>query len=346
MTNKLEQAARQVIANGVQGTYAKYYSVPPADFEALREALAEQAEQEPVAKRFEKMHANGDVWITTIAAAAIARNAAPVAAHEREKLAEQEQFDMDDHPPHRLCECRKCMEYFTPLPDCDAFAASGKPIAEQTNTQFMEGYRIGLAEMREKCAKVCDEWNWSSKHGSNPSGQLAVLAAAIRAIKFEGDTGFRPVSEMIAEHKQDPKKAAAIEKAKMRKAEQEPVVCVCDCGPNAWHDCDESEGCRIMKRIKNAAPQPTQKVSESVTKQEPVAWALTSENGEVLDCISHTYKVTQPCTVDYDEPLYTAPVRTKDLTDDEIWDLWESNKNETAIEFYESIIAAYKEKNK
>ena len=49
---------------------------------------------------------------------------------------------------------------------------------------------------------------------------------------------------------------------------QEPVVCVCDCGPNAWHDCDESEGCRIMKRIKNAAPQPTQKVSESVTKQE------------------------------------------------------------------------------
>ena len=83
---------------------------------------------------------------------------------------------MNDHPPHRLCECRKCMEYFTPLPDCDAFAAFGKPIAEQTNTQLMEG--------------------------------------------------FRPVSEMIAEHKQDPKKAAAIEKAKMRKAEQEPVAVV------------------------------------------------------------------------------------------------------------------------
>ena len=25
--------------------------------------------------------------------------------------AEQEPFDMNDHPPHRLCECRKCMEY-------------------------------------------------------------------------------------------------------------------------------------------------------------------------------------------------------------------------------------------
>ena len=42
--SKLEIAARQVVANGVQGTYAKYYSVPPADFEALRDALAEQAE--------------------------------------------------------------------------------------------------------------------------------------------------------------------------------------------------------------------------------------------------------------------------------------------------------------
>ena len=52
--------------------------------------------------------------------------------------AEQEPFDMDDHPPHRLCECRKCMEYFTPLPDCDAFATSGKPIAEQEPVAVVE----------------------------------------------------------------------------------------------------------------------------------------------------------------------------------------------------------------
>ena len=134
--------------------------------------------------------------------------------------AEQEPVAMDDHPPHRLCECRKCMEYFTPLHDCDAFAASGKPIAKQTNTQFMEGYRIGLAEMREKCAKVVTE------HVPTCSPNWVSYVVAIRAIKFEGDTGFRPVSEMIAEHKQDPKKAAAIEKAKMRKAEQEPVAVV------------------------------------------------------------------------------------------------------------------------
>jgi hypothetical protein len=80
--------------------------------------------------------------------------------------------------------------------------------------QFMEGYRIGLAEMREKCAKVMESGVLG--HGE--------CAAAIRAINFEGDTGFRPVSEMVAEHKQDPKKAAAIEKAKMRKAERDPVT--------------------------------------------------------------------------------------------------------------------------
>jgi len=101
-------------------------------------------------------------------------------------------------------------------------------LAEQAepNSTFMEGYRIGLAEMREKCATV-------SEQGTGEAVQKTALelllnerkriAAAIRAIKFEGDTGFRPVSEMIAEHKQDPKKAAAIEKAKMRKAEQKPV---------------------------------------------------------------------------------------------------------------------------
>lgn len=84
--------------------------------------------------------------------------------------------------------------------------------------QFMEGYRIGLAEMREKCAKVCDKEMDDWDYQSVVNVALNNCAAAIRAIKFEGDTGFRPVSEMIAEHKQDPKKGAAIEKAKVRKA--------------------------------------------------------------------------------------------------------------------------------
>jgi len=39
------------------------------DDEVINTVAHTPAQQEPVAKRFEKMHANGDVWITTIAAA-------------------------------------------------------------------------------------------------------------------------------------------------------------------------------------------------------------------------------------------------------------------------------------
>jgi len=50
----------------------------------------------------------------------------------REAIAEQSMSMVlnDPHPPHRLCECTACLEYWTPLPDCDAFAASGKVITE------------------------------------------------------------------------------------------------------------------------------------------------------------------------------------------------------------------------
>ena len=88
-------------------------------------------------------------------------------------------------------------------------------------------------------------------------------------------------------------------------------------------------------------------VKAEQAEQKPVAWALTSENGEVLDCISHTYKVTQPCTVDYDEPLYAAPVRTKDLTDDEIAKIAFVDKVPLSTKsLARAVIAAYKEKNK
>ena len=234
-------------------------------------------------------------WIF-LDAAHLERFAALVAAHEREKLAEQEPVAMDDHPPHRLCECRKCMEYFTPLPDCDAFVAFGKPIAEQTNTQLMEGYRIGLAEMREKCAKVCKE----RSHRSDDMG--AICAAAIRAIKFEGDTGFRPVSEMIAEHKRDPKKAAAIEKAKMRKAEREPVA-------------------------------------EVVLRSHKVGFGRTEERKDIVFLAD----------VEVGTKLYAAPVRTKDLTDDEIDRIWlkmpEKDEFEDVHWFARAVIAADREKN-
>ena len=53
-----------------------------------------------------------------------------LAAIREARRAEQSIVLNDPHPPHRLCECTACLEYWTPLPDCDAFAASGKPIAE------------------------------------------------------------------------------------------------------------------------------------------------------------------------------------------------------------------------
>lgn len=46
----------------------------------------------------------------------------------REARAGQSIVLNDPHPPHRLCECTACLEYWTPLPDCDAFAGGGKPI--------------------------------------------------------------------------------------------------------------------------------------------------------------------------------------------------------------------------
>ena len=42
-------------------------------------------------------------------------------------------------------------------------------------------------------------------------------------------------------------------------------------------------------------------------------------------------------------PLYAAPVRTKDLTDVDLWNLWE--KSDSNIEFARAVIAADREKN-
>lgn len=63
----------------------------------------------------------------------------------REARAEQSIVLNDPHPPHRLCECTACLEYWTPLPDCDAFAGGGKPIdhiPDATKMVAPEGYAL------------------------------------------------------------------------------------------------------------------------------------------------------------------------------------------------------------
>ena len=99
---------------------------------------------------------------------------------------------------------------------------------------------------------------------------------------------------------------------------------------------------RYKNALKKAAQQRTQKVSESVTKHEPVA------------VIEITYGSEPECYVtgnidDFPEgvfKLYAAPVRTKDLTDDEIDEIcleYGSIPNTKAIR---AVIAADRERNK
>ena len=70
-------------------------------------------------------------------------------------------------------------------------------------------------------------------------------------------------------------------------------------------------------------------------EQEPVAWA--DEDG-----FPWKYNLDGKDWV----PLYAAPVRTKDLTDDEIEEIGKSYFDEWSFGFARAIIAAYKEKNK
>ena len=192
--------------------------------------------------------------------------------------------------------------------DSDGSPASKAEQAEQTNTQLMEGYRIGLAEMREKCAKVVTE------HAPTCSPHWVSYVVAIRAINFEGDTGFRPVSEMIAEHKQDPKKAAAIEKAKMRKAEQEPVAFRFPRDTESWTggwtidykvirsvdaEIEDNEFKPCLESVEQvllalekvyAAPQPV--------KQEPVA-KLTSFHGGKITFLNENQEYLRQGTLFY-----------------------------------------------
>ena len=83
------------------------------------------------------------------------------------------------------------------------------------------------------------------------------------------------------------------------------------------------------KGLKYAAPaQPV--------KQEPVAWSIS--NPKTVQDFSFYQTQT------YTKPLYAAPVRTKDLTREEINDVMDPNMN--LFEFASAVIAADREKNK
>ena len=79
-------------------------------------------------------------------------------------------------------------------------------------------------------------------------------------------------------------------------------------------------------------------------EQEPVAWGYFDADGSFMDALDRQHGA-------YQTPLYAAPVRTKDLTDDEI-DLidalnWEKDNKVWGIrKFARAVIAADRKKNK
>ena len=80
------------------------------------------------------------------------------------------------------------------------------------------------------------------------------------------------------------------------------------------------------------------KLEAEQTEQEPVAWAYIDADGSFMDALDKQHGA-------YQTPLYAAPVRTKELTDDELNALWENTKGGW-LGLFRAVIAAYKEKNK
>ncbi len=89
----------------------------------------------------------------------------------REARAEQSIVLNDPHPPHRLCECTACLEYWTPLPDCDAFAGGGKPIDHIADTGKMVAEPMKQERyFCERCGKRVGDKNgvWEGIHTCTP----------------------------------------------------------------------------------------------------------------------------------------------------------------------------------
>jgi hypothetical protein len=140
--------------------------------------------------------------------------------------------------------------------------------------------------------------------------------------------------------------------------------------PVAWMFCldgcnqvvlDEDSDSVIRHNGTPLVPAPVQPVKQEEAKLpvEPVAWALSHSQGiifsskypmreskEIVEQMAREHMGAVVVT-----PLYAAPVRTKDLTDDEAQKLWNDTSSIVPmwahhLHFARAVIAAYKEKNK
>ena len=107
-------------------------------------------------------------------------------------------------------------------------------------------------------------------------------------------------------------------------------------GNDEWPRLDVTEAIIALREALDHFRDATKKVAEQA-EQDPVAWM--DNDGNVCD--NNDFGDAFPI------PLYAAPVRTKDLTDDEIYTLYsEPCSDREMVEFARAVIAADREKNR
>ena len=77
--------------------------------------------------------------------------------------------------------------------------------------------------------------------------------------------------------------------------------------------------------------------------QSVIDWLSSDERTDSAYSSINLYK--NPCGSS-DVPLYAAPVRTKDLTDEELWEAAKTAKSNDLTDAFRAVIAADREKNK
>ena len=87
-------------------------------------------------------------------------------------------------------------------------------------------------------------------------------------------------------------------------------------------------------------------LSMEQAEQEPVAFIGQGLLPIVPEDLQKLRKHEPGTATLYDTPLYAAPVRTKDLTDDEIEEIGKSYFDEWSFGFARAVIAADREKNR
>ena len=104
-----------------------------------------------------------------------------------------------------------------------------------------------------------------------------------------------------------------------------------------------SNSTKVAVEKYNTAHNALREALAEQAEQEPVAWGYFDADGSFMDALGKQHGA-------YQTPLYAAPVRTKDLTDDEIAAVTGYRKSgatwPVVEEVARAVIEKYKEKNR